>query len=1371
MKKLLILFLIFLLFFGCTAEKPLDTPTQQLSCCNRTIVEEEGRCILINPPADIDYDPATSRCDINRNTCNITLNDPAKGETTIEVPICGGEEDRSCVEADCRAMVCGNFLYRPQLPPPMPTEEEMKSGAAVPLTSGEESGVSLYKADCKFFDMDENLSKLLERTGSLVNSFRLGIGNNSLLFSDYEKYKYLFPPTDMFCSVNPTTGIDRYMNYFEMCAIPGACDSLVSVSSLGGPTAYLSKYECAPYTEGVSEENKLESRERYPFFYTTKESQETLIPSGYRVDSGGVFDSVFYRRALAAQYFDLMFVQHKTAPFECSSSECMSGNCNKQDYHRSFIVKRDGSKVPVECYYDYISGRKVAVCTSVENRSFEMLPDGTMVANITYTPIDVYALEMAIRDNRYDSKELTQPTGGDSVNMLTKLAIALATDRCGDMSYNTIPCPYTSYPSTLKNVAGSVTVQTRTIPSGFYSDIRALFTPGKSCSEDYGPAWLDLGKNVREEPLHDIYWCYRFQVNESNTAYPPARTVYFFNKNEFRIINEQTKTYDTFPIVYDGWFEGLNKPVIGFATGGVPSSPQESDIFQICNMRENEDYVVIDTTYFMPWIAAVENPRLSLTLMNLEDNQKAALAELVSNEDRASSSQIALASVPWALAFYKCKNDAGYPAECSGTWLQKPEYVALARNNVFALPQNETIKMLDYVDFTSNSDYAAELHMNNDGTKTHYVLASRYLTLIFGLGDCELDEQNNLPVLEEYGWCEPCTYATMAYGKAPVEPEESEEGEDGGLFGSFGEVGGSIEYAIEWVVYSYQRIITYSMLTNYLKNGILPIVDFRDANSRYLSDPSCHVSENGLTIACDEEGSIRTYTPYSYSIITEPKKEVKGVGPVIALIGYDRTGHSVDPARALEESRLVKSRCENCLVAVPFFASSASYMGGEYIWMNYVDQDAYSAISDIWAAERDSGATTFDAAVVFFPVAEVMRDYAALDEWDDMTAKEKADVVVDRMYSYAWTINHISRGIGKKQPVPVVIVFNINTSEGTGWPAMSGASYELNKESIRRIYADFFSTIYLSRDKLRKAGIIGIVYSPFSSDEAAIVREQGSFDSKFCSFQEGTYDFIGISTLTTNIALYPPEEEGAETGSSESSGDGGSKGGIDTSSITTPSFYHSDTWEISTAPQYDFQVAPGGSTIWYVADGDLTPSGYLYCEECPEGEYCPDEAMVCEDGTTCVPRGGTSGPYKCPKGVISNKCRLCSDIQDEITCLMRSYSDGAHTYFKNIPYSELTEADADIIGLLPKEDRCCLMNPEGRLYTFKRLETNAINTVPVVFSGNFSGTPQNNLLQDCGFTDPTIITAKGELKICGITKTPDEPLECKKSGNWFTYNK
>lgn len=1359
MRKLILLFLVFALFFGCTAEKPLDKPTEQLSCCNRTIVEDEGSCILINPPADLDYDSGTSRCDISRNICNITINDPVKGAITTEVPICGGEEARSCVEADCKAMVCGNFLYRPQLPPPMPTEDEMKSGAAVPLTSGEESGVLLYKADCKFFDMDENLSKLLERTGSLINSFRFGIGNNDLLFNDYEKYKYLFPPTDMFCSVNPTSGVDRYMNYFEMCAIPGACDSLVSVSSLGDPTTYLSKYECTPYTEEISEENKLESRERYSFFYTTKESQETLIPSGYRVDSRGVFDSVFYRRALVAQFFDLMFVGNKTAPFECSSSECMSGNCNKQDYHRSFIVKNDGSKVPVECYYDYINSRKVAVCTSVQNRSFEMLPDGTMVANITYTPIDVYSLEVAMRDNRYDTNELTRASGGDSVNTLTKLTIALATDRCGDMSFNTILCRYTSYPSTMKNVADSVTVQTRTIPSGFHSDIKQESHPYEDpCSDDYGPGWLDLGNEVMEKPWSKFYWCYRFQVNESNTAYPPARTIYFFNKNEFRIINEDSETYDTHPILYDGRFEGFNKPIIGFATGGVPSSRQENDIFQICNMQEDKDYVVIDTTYFMPWIAAPENPRLSLALMNLEDNQKAALAELVSNEDRASSSQIALSSIPWMLAFYKCRTDTGYPTECNGIWLQKPEYMVLARNNVFALLQNETIKTLDSVDFTSNSVYTSELHMNNDGVKTHYVLASRYLTLIFGLGDCKLDEQNNLPVLEEYGWCEPCTYATMAYGKAPVEPEESEEGEVWG------------EYMLEMYVYFYQSVITHSMLTNYLKNSILPIVDFRDAGSRYLSNGSCHVSEDGLTIACGEE-EIVNITPRSYSIITEPEKEIKGIGPVIALIGYNRTGHSVDPASALEESRLVKSRCENCLVAVPFFASSGSYVGGERIKRNTIGSGASSAISEIWIEEMTRGVAAFDAAVIFFPVMDVMRDYSALDEWDDLTAKERADIVVDRMYSYAWAINSLGLFISKKQPVPVVILFNINTSHGTGWPSMSGAGYELNKENIRRFYADFFSTIYLSRDKLRKAGIIGIVYSPFSSGEAAIVREQGSFDSKFCSFQEGTYDFIGISALTKNIALYPPQEESDEGKTSESSGEEGSKGDIDTSSITTPSIYHDYTWSVSTAPQYDFQVAPGGSTIWYIPEGDLTPSGYLYCEECSEGEYCPDEARICEDGTTCVPRGSTSGPYKCPRGVISNKCRLCSDIQDEITCLMRSYSEEAHTYFKNIGYSEVTEADADIIGMLPKEDRCCLMNPEGKLYTFKRLEMNAINTVPIVLLGNFSDTRENNLLQDCGFTDPTIVTAEGELRICGITKTPDEPLECKKSGNWFTYNR
>jgi len=571
--------------------------------------------------------------------------------------------------------------------------------------------------------------------------------------------------------------------------------------------------------------------------------------------------------------------------------------------------------------------------------------------------------------------------------------------------------------------------------------------------------------------------------------------------------------------------------------------------------------------------------------------------------------------------------------------------------------------------------------------------------------------------------------------------------------------------------------------------------------------------------------------------------------------------------------------CQKCLTAIPFFASADSYAsdiygGNEFVPTNYVDMEVQNAMKKIWATNKNGveAKNVLDAAVVFFPIDEVMSDYAKQSDWSSRTAKEKADIVVDRMFNYAWSINSAAN-----KTVPVVIIFSLKQNSTNGWPAFSSKDNETQTQNKRRFYADFFSNIYLSRDKLRKAGVIGLVYAPFSTygsresqhiiPGSGVVTKYGSYGDKFCAFQEGTYDFVGVSALTQNVKMTVPEKECNIFKDRESiaipqkfvpPSSWGNTFGIFNCTMTcynetnscsvmcknqscttkpadkdNPSPYlscqppsaapvfacsfhnakdivkqnYKETGKCTKAgigqvdctlqcnetgcslsceraieelrwwnEYYYFDV----SSISKECEGSLAPNGGLYCQQCLPGEACYPSSVICEDGTTCVQPAGLSGPFKCPQGVISRNCRICNETQDSTTCLMRRYGEpnafqrfaqasgvNFDSYFKNLKYRDITEADVDILGILPKEEKCCLLDEKGNPYTYKRVEMNAISTVPVVFSPG-QPTPQAAMQQDCQFVDPTIVQAGGGIKICGITKTPDEPLQCKK--NWSTYS-
>ncbi|MEM4208145.1 MAG: hypothetical protein QW153_00990 [Candidatus Bilamarchaeaceae archaeon] len=1465
MKRAIVLMFVLFFIFGCTVEKPLDKPTEKISCCNRTVAENENRCELVNPPGHFSYQPGP--CDLEKNTCNITLLSVQKGGTSgslggsggigttpiggqtkketiglekniIEVPICSGVTTDTCVQSNCMAMVCGDFLYRPKPLQSMPTEEEIEAGAALPLTQSEEEGFSLYKADCKFFKMDENLSKLLERSGAVVNSFRFGIGSERPHFEDFERFRYYFPPSDKFCSINPSNEKDRYMNYLTLCIInpiskESYCDNLLR--EYHSPLDFISKYECIPF---ISERYEKEYY-KYSFLFTTEEALKNLIPNGYRKKASGEIDKKFYANALNAQFYHEIYIDKQIAPFECNEGECLSGYCNKQDYKRVFIKKKDGTKSPIECYSDIRNGRKVVACASINSYKVEKEKSDYLLIKKEYPSSEIGILHYLINDNVYSLGDLGESTceGDDNLPNLQSIAVQFSNFR----NYITEICwcedcyLFAGKDDVITNIREIKKYNVNKIPSNFDS---ATKDPKDNKCED---GYYMLASTPYPSSSTT---CYDHRIITYNDKdFPPLSVVYFFNKNSYKQYFPSKEKPPTDIYVTYG-----DKPIIGYAIG-KPQTKGNS-IFSICNMMENKDYTIVDFTtidfYNQPLIIT------NLTRLLLEDVVNDAKISVPSNNKNEKKgvwlSYLLFKATPWVIGYKACKKGA---TECSDVIVTKPQYAILANNNYFGLEKPNGI-IID-----EKPDIINEMHQQ---TKIVYVLASSAITLIHSLGDCEMEEGSELPKLEEYGWCEPCTYATMAY--SGVQPPPSTEEESTKLH--------------------YQNL----QITNYLKNGIFPILDFRKA-AEYVDLSQCTSDINGQ-LQCPSNVKEPWISELKLLVKTDTNEDL---GPIIILVGSSRTKYMVDPWVAKEQTNKVKEICKKCLAAVPFYASASSYAteiyaDNEVVITNYVDRDVTNEMGELFKK-----ANNIDVAVIEFPIADVMIDYAKDSVWwNSRTAKEKADIVVERMYNYAWQINYEARKAGKQQPVPVVILFNLETNEEKGWPVFNSKDDTTAQENKRRFYADFFANIYLSKDKLRKAGVIGLVYTPLSAKgqtppeypaNIGIVNLPTSFGSKFCSFQEGTYDFVSIELLNKINRITQPKEK-CDMFAKEQTVQfqqicrpdaTGWEGDIFNCTLTCynqtdscslmcklqkctsmpPDAEHSDIYlsceppttngfincmfkngrkivgekdysetalcqikSPSLNPQIQqkecsikcdnenggcnlncvIQIFPeyywwkdlakcfiDTSSITKSCGQKLSPSGAIYCQQCSSNEYCDESSMICDDGTRCVAPPGTTGPYKCPKGVVSEKCQLCSEKTGTVSCLMRRYTEpkaidrfaiGAglnyDSYFKEIKYSSLTDADMDIIARLPKTDKCCLLDDENKKYTYLLTEMNAISSTPVIFATG-QPSPQASLLQDCGFIDPTIINAQGGLKICGITMTPDEPLACKKTGEWVTYDK
>ena len=211
---LLLMIAVFLISSGC-----LET-NKNYSCCLRTNATEQDPpvCVMFNssdPNNPIDMSGVTNWCNTTAQVCNITsvpagfkkinfIITPTPEEYSL-VPICTEAKDVQCIDPQCRAMVCGDFEYRPKVPPYVGDVEK-----AVPPKNQESGAINLYHGQCVFLPMDYKLANVMTQTSSYLSRFRIGLGSS---FDEYADYSVFFPVSDKYCNINPIGTVDRYQNY------------------------------------------------------------------------------------------------------------------------------------------------------------------------------------------------------------------------------------------------------------------------------------------------------------------------------------------------------------------------------------------------------------------------------------------------------------------------------------------------------------------------------------------------------------------------------------------------------------------------------------------------------------------------------------------------------------------------------------------------------------------------------------------------------------------------------------------------------------------------------------------------------------------------------------------------------------------------------------------------------------------------------------------------------------------------------------------------------------------------------------------------------------------------------------------------------
>lgn len=266
MEAVLLLAGISLLLMGCAAPQPAF-----YNCCLYENASNDGVCVTMNGTV---YE--TKSCDTSPGgnfTCEVitgqrfmvatigTRQVTIPVDETDTLPVCPRNELLRC-NSSCVGMFCGSFEFDPRPPVGAEAEALNESSSGDKFDAGAYGGVDkggakgLYKGECRMLNMSPATIRAAGNTkgGFALNAFRFGVGNS---FAEFDEALMYYPLTDLACGANTLGTVDRYENYYmpnmmgssgaKLCEkiIPGELEIPQYVCTLDGEIRSYSYQDCA----------------------------------------------------------------------------------------------------------------------------------------------------------------------------------------------------------------------------------------------------------------------------------------------------------------------------------------------------------------------------------------------------------------------------------------------------------------------------------------------------------------------------------------------------------------------------------------------------------------------------------------------------------------------------------------------------------------------------------------------------------------------------------------------------------------------------------------------------------------------------------------------------------------------------------------------------------------------------------------------------------------------------------------------------------------------------------------------------------------------------------------------------------------------
>ena len=1207
-------------------------------------------------------------------------------DALIAMPICTDESPASCTNNRCTAMLCG---YTALKAAPPPSSQDWDAGINSTnqnymLSKSSPPAINLLDTSCTFKPMSQKTYNEVQNSrGSLwVNAFRFGVGQS---FSDFEQSRYLLPVSDKFCSASPTPYTkDRYVTYYNAkstwCSdISGyyqCSENGLNFSDYNTCTLYCkSDSNCAlqPGTKSWCRQSNFTYNDQA----TCKQecdivqnpgicpiSQDAFpflnANGGFALDAYGDIDASFYSSQLKSQYRPVGGASYDNLlDFECESdSECTSGYCTS-----------DGSNPP------YVRGR----CLNASNGQRidcgcyeEQSPDGGMFLNCSDANAAGYPI-YASTDNPSGDRVTGRAQGGwdsslpnpdgtfggfnpwfESGSGYYCDLIANNGHSCSSSDTHCNLNPYCS-----PSGGGETTNQ--------YVDTKnALF---------YDTAHTDVGGDDGGGNKHSVFRYYIDAGKVSGVSQPPSGPDNKFFKN--CEIPRTNKTYLYQPYINGAPYGGGS----GWNGGGPPAALDLSNApdglgpkaQKMCVYTFRKDTRVWDSKFWgtshsdMQYINGITPP------LRDSDDSKTACPGLGTEPS-------------WWQFFW-------------GTYYKNDEdrfYTIYTNNGGTSWPNNQGELHWMWV-------YDIDI---NDSTAQ--------------IGNCNLSSTGVAPYfnVKNVGWCEGCTYSTLASQKIPYD-----SGNDW-MANHQSQAAGEVEDQIA------------SNAPLYLQANIMPVFDAQDSETNYYAYYQGY--QQGGAYDYYEPDLLSEETDYNPEWICSDAN-----GAAIYVVG--NTTMLADSAQASSTSnygtfypRDGVAASDSALFAYPGGqATTTGYLADDTDCSDYEHEppgytgcylDSRAAV--IWRA------MTLKTACTNAPLAAISIDGFANSQQTGNPAvlqtlignATNPGTLFSFFYKEPPADNEFGRRNRIMQGTPDSYPGKIDLLMQQWYPTCelgTEGEFEARLNFSRALLSnfsrsslvwkfhfpqgslcnqpEFLQYLFSHKGELVDAGIVGLIYDDWSSGDGRLDTglPNGRSNTPFCAVQNYSRGVLGISTHTYGQKVYATDQ--------------------------------GCLCEPCTPASYSLGICDPG----------LKGTG-------PKPAQENIDQLYCADGTQCQFPSGYAGDYwdyYCPQACANyTACTPCSDAVYATTSAFCRVQDQQDVWKTNKPYSSLSDSYWDIISALPAQDKCCLetQSDDATLrYTYLKRSGATQNSEFLQFPGrgetglDCGRTPETSALSYCNIQIPT----------------------------------